>query len=126
MDAVVYPNRFLSVKPYYLILFLDSCLLDRPDIFNSTMDHHFFRVAEKAAVLPNSAVQETVARTLTPEKFENKKVLLIIPDSTRTAPVGTVYKAIFDRIGKVSSSLDILIALSTHQPMKDEDICRRL
>ncbi len=59
-------------------------------------------------------------------KFRNKKVLLIVPDSTRTAPVGMVFKNLFSQHGESVQSLDILVALGTHQPMSEEAICKRL
>ena len=53
-------------------------------------------------------------------------MLLIVPDGTRTAPIGLVFKALFAHIGTVTAQLDIMIALGTHQPMSEEAICQRL
>jgi len=58
--------------------------------------------------------------------FYNKKILLIVPDATRTAPVGTVFKGLHRLLGNVAQSLDVMIALGTHQPMSEEAICERL
>jgi nickel-dependent lactate racemase len=51
---------------------------------------------------------------------------VIVPDGTRTAPVGLIFKSLFSEIGEVTAALDVLIALGTHQPMSDEAICARL
>ena len=52
----------------------------------------------------------------------DKKVLVIIPDHTRTAPMDVffkcVYKVIVDRVKK----LDFIIALGTHPPLSQESI----
>ena len=56
----------------------------------------------------------------------DKKILLIIPDNTRSGPVGDIFKIIFDCIGQNAVALDCLIALGTHQPMTDDQICARL
>ncbi|MHC4532207.1 MAG: lactate racemase domain-containing protein, partial [Planctomycetota bacterium] len=56
----------------------------------------------------------------------DKKNLLIIPDNTRSGPVGDIFKIIFDCIGQNTVALDCLIALGTHQPMTDDQICTRL
>ncbi|MCJ7693523.1 MAG: lactate racemase domain-containing protein [Sedimentisphaerales bacterium] len=56
----------------------------------------------------------------------DKKILLIIPDNTRSGPVGDIFKIIFDCIGHNAVALDCLIALGTHQPMTDDQICTRL
>jgi len=52
--------------------------------------------------------------------------LLIVPDHTRTAPVGLMFKTICNQIGSVTKALDVLIALGTHPPMSEEAICERL
>lgn len=71
-------------------------------------------------------VTEVVAKTLPAEAYRGKRVLLVIPDGTRTAPVGMLFKSIHGAIGGVTSKLDIIIALGTHQPMSEAEICGRL
>jgi nickel-dependent lactate racemase len=53
-------------------------------------------------------------------------VLLIIPDSTRTAPIGMMFRLLHSQLGGVTAALDILIALGTHRAMTEEEICVRL
>src|ERR1039458_2692052 len=69
---------------------------------------------------------EAVALACPPEAYRRKRVLLIVPDGTRTAPIGLIFKAIFAQIGAVTDQLDVMIALGTHQPMSEDAICRRL
>ncbi len=71
-------------------------------------------------------VSGVVARACPAETYRGRRVLLIVPDGTRTAPVGLVFKALFARIGGVAARMDVIIALGTHQPMSEEAICRRL
>lgn len=59
-------------------------------------------------------------------RFTGRRVLVIVPDGTRTAPIGLVFKALFERISGVTRALDVMIALGTHQPMSEDAICRRL
>ena len=75
-----------------------------------------------------SALQaaEVVAQSCLQEDYRRKRVLVIVPDGTRTAPIGVIFKALFSRIGGVIDKLDVMIALGTHQPMSEEAICRRL
>jgi nickel-dependent lactate racemase len=54
--------------------------------------------------------------------FRDQRVLVIVPDSTRTAPLGTLFPALRSRIGSVAKSLDVLVALGTHPPMPNADI----
>lgn len=54
--------------------------------------------------------------------LHDKRVLVIIPDHTRTAPIGLFFKIIFNLIGKKVKKLDYLIALGTHPPLSEEGI----
>jgi nickel-dependent lactate racemase len=54
----------------------------------------------------------------------DKRVLVIIPDHTRTAPVNLFFKIIFDQLGKKAEKIDFLVALGTHPPMKKEQILK--
>ena len=74
--------------------------------------------------IPN--VSELVGNALPVEDYRGKKILLIVPDSTRTAPVGLLFKTIYDQIGKSTEALDVMIALGTHPPMSEKEICERL
>jgi nickel-dependent lactate racemase len=54
----------------------------------------------------------------------DKRVLVIIPDHTRTAPVSLFFNAIFEQLERKVKKLDYLIALGTHPPMKKEQILK--
>ncbi len=82
--------------------------------------------APHGTTLKDSEVTEFVARAFPRGDAPGQRVLVIIPDGTRTAPVGLVFKALFDEIGGTARALDVLVALGTHQPMSEAAICRRL
>jgi lactate racemase len=82
--------------------------------------------ATSAAAVSPDEVAAVIAKTCPAEDYRGKRVLLIIPDGTRTAPVGLLFKTLFEQIGGASRSLDVLVALGTHQPMSEEAICGRL
>lgn len=69
---------------------------------------------------------EVVAQACPAKAYRGKKIILIVPDGTRTAPVGLLFKTLFRQIGEATAAFDILIALGTHQPMSDAAICQRL
>ena len=71
-------------------------------------------------------VASLVAQGFSAVDYRGKKVLCVIPDATRTAPVGLLFQTLFRQIGGEAKSLDILIALGTHQPMSEAAICQRL
>jgi nickel-dependent lactate racemase len=71
-----------------------------------------------------SIATEALAREGT---LAGKRLLLIVPDGTRTAPVGPVFRAVHEIAAEAgASAVDVMIALGTHQPMSEEGICRRL
>ena len=69
---------------------------------------------------------EVVAAALPPTDYRGQRVLLIVPDSTRTAPVGLMFRTIHQQIGGVTKALDVLVALGTHPAMSEAAICQRL
>jgi nickel-dependent lactate racemase len=77
-------------------------------------------------LLSEAEVREITARALAGLSLAGKKVLLIVPDATRTAPVGLLFRAIHDLIGADTAALNVMIALGTHPPMTEEAINRRL
>lgn len=77
-------------------------------------------------IINTEQVREAVCEYFKQKDCSGKKILLIVPDNTRSGPVGDVFKAIFDCISSKVKSLDILVALGTHQPISEEQICARL
>lgn len=67
-------------------------------------------------------IQDALAR----EDWRGRRVLVIVPDLTRSAPVPLVFNTIFDTIGESVARLDVLIALGTHQPLSFERFCLRV
>lgn len=94
--------------------------------FKSPMNQALCCTAPLGQHVADSQVRELVAKACPPESYRDQKVLLIVPDATRTAPVGLVFKALHQEIGAVTKAMDVMIALGTHQPMSESAICRRL
>ena len=83
-------------------------------------------IAPSNGFLGLDSVQPFLAESFPAGTFQGKKVLLIVPDSTRTAPVGWMFQTLFKLHGKSAAAMDVMIALGTHQPMSEEAICQRL
>lgn len=77
-----------------------------------------------AAVLAAHEVQRILAEAFDAEPLDGKRMLVIIPDSTRTAPIPLLFRLLYERIGGRVAQLDYLIALGTHQPMSEAAIDR--
>ena len=71
-------------------------------------------------------VASIIAQTCPAGSYRGQRVLLIVPDGTRTAPVGLMFKSLHAQIGGVTKAFDVLIALGTHQPMSEAAICARV
>lgn len=56
--------------------------------------------------------------------MDKQRVLVIIPDSTRTAPIPIFFKLFFKLLSDRVSALDYLVALGTHQPMSEQALNR--
>lgn len=83
-------------------------------------------VANASQPLAPAEIQRIVDAACTADAFRGKRVIVIIPDGTRTAPIGAMFKALFARVGEATAAFDILVALGTHKAMSDEAICERL
>jgi lactate racemase len=76
--------------------------------------------------LTGEEIQTILADAFSNEPFDGKRILMIIPDSTRTAPIGQMFREIASLLQPRVKQLDVLIALGTHPPMSQEAIDQRL
>jgi len=67
-----------------------------------------------------------VAESMAAANLAGKKVLVVIPDHTRTAPIGQMFRILYDLLNGNAANLDFLIALGTHPPMSTEQIYERV
>jgi len=56
--------------------------------------------------------------------IDGRRVLVLIPDGTRTMPMPLVFDVLEREIGPRAAALDFLVALGTHSPMSDADLGR--
>src|SRR2546421_7672647 len=85
-----------------------------------------YKTASADSRLNREQVADVMAQACPAKDYRDKKVLVIVPDGTRTAPVGLLFQTLYRQIGETTKAFDILIALGTHQPMSEAAICRRL
>jgi len=86
----------------------------------------FSQVAAPGHSLTATEIESAIVAACADHDWQDKKVLLIIPDSTRTAPVGPVFKVLHRLIAPSCRVVDVMVALGTHPPMSEEAICERL
>jgi nickel-dependent lactate racemase len=83
-------------------------------------------MSDEHSPLSDESIREWIARHVPIEEFRGRRVLLIVPDATRTAPLPLLFDALWDRLRPVATDLDVLIALGTHPPMSERQMCRLL
>lgn len=78
-----------------------------------------------AGTLGPDAVDEVLAGAIERSGLSGKRVLAVLPDGTRTAPIPLLFRVLNERLRPRARRLDYLIALGTHRPM-DEPAIERL
>jgi nickel-dependent lactate racemase len=81
---------------------------------------------QKGRKLDESAIRRTCAEEVARWSVAGRRVLLIVPDNTRTAPIPAVFRALHDLIAPSAAAFDVLVALGTHPPMTEEAINARM
>ena len=56
--------------------------------------------------------------------IDGRKVLVLIPDGTRTMPMAAMFDTLERELGPRVAALDFLVALGTHSPMSDAQLSR--
>ena len=83
-------------------------------------------IGREERLLTDQEVGDHVVEALSQVDVAGRRVLVIIPDHTRTAPIGKLFRLIHEAWSPEADKLDCLIALGTHPPMPDDMILRRL
>lgn len=76
--------------------------------------------------ITDDRVAEIIAHGCPAEELRGKRLLLIVPDATRSCPLGVVFRELHRQLAGEVAALDVMIALGTHPPMEEEAICKRL
>jgi nickel-dependent lactate racemase len=77
-------------------------------------------------LLDNIKVRQICREAFSKEDLTGKKILVIIPDHSRTAPIDLMFTVVYELLAEKVSSLDFLVALGTHPPMSMEAIYQRV
>ncbi len=72
--------------------------------------------------LAQSDIDQIIQQGLANLPLDGKRVLVIIPDRTRTMPMPLFFRAITKSLRPRAKALNFLIALGTHSPLEEKDI----
>jgi nickel-dependent lactate racemase len=79
---------------------------------------------ETSRYLSESDIRRIVADGFAAAPVDGKRLLVLIPDATRTMPMALMFDALSAALGPRAAALDFLVALGTHQPMSDDHLGR--
>src|SRR5689334_8679578 len=71
-------------------------------------------------------IRAIVSESVESVPFSGKRVLLIIPDGTRTMPMPLIFRIFQEVLRPRTKALDYLVALGTHPPMTDAQLSKLL
>jgi nickel-dependent lactate racemase len=78
----------------------------------------------ETATLTDEEIRRITAQALDSLPLDGKKVLVIIPDGTRSMPMPHMFGLFAEMLAPRAAALDYLVALGTHQPMTDEQLSK--
>ncbi len=76
--------------------------------------------------LTEHQVRSAAAQGLASLAVDGLRVLVLIPDGTRTMPMPLMFEILEQQLGPRVKALDFLVALGTHAPMNDAELSRHL
>ncbi len=78
-------------------------------------------IGEGSATMPlgDEAVERLLTQAFEHIDVDGKRVLVIIPDSTRSAPTPLLFQLLNEHVGTRAAQLDYLVALGTHPQMAE-------
>jgi nickel-dependent lactate racemase len=71
-------------------------------------------------------IQAILAQTFSQHDLRGQRVLVLIPDTTRTIPMDLFFHGICDELLGKAAALDFLVALGTHQPLSEEAMLKHV
>lgn len=87
-----------------------------------TPELHAFATAPRGELLDEAVIAATLEQGLR-GRFDGARVLVLIPDHTRTLPLPQLFRLLVAILNKVRT-LDFMVALGTHPPLEEEALYR--
>ncbi len=75
-------------------------------------------------LLTESKIETTVATALASLNLAGQRLLVLVPDHTRTMPLPLFFRLICDQLLGTVAQLDFMVALGTHPPLDEQALLR--
>ena len=72
------------------------------------------------AALDPAQIAATIRATLDAWDVDGKRVVVLVPDKTRTCPLDVVFPLVLEALAPRVAGIDVVIALGTHEPLADD------
>jgi len=82
------------------------------------------KTADCKQLLTEEEIFQTIEEAFAGVNTGGKRILVLIPDRTRTAPIPLFFRSLCTIVGPDSAALDFLVALGTHPPLSEAELCR--
>jgi nickel-dependent lactate racemase len=77
-------------------------------------------------MMTTAELETTVREALADMNLAGRRVLLLVPDLTRSCPLGQVFRLIHQAVGASVKRLDVMMALGTHPAMTQAQMYQRM
>ncbi len=81
---------------------------------------------DASGILTDRQIRQIIADACAAMDLDGKRVLVIIPDHTRTCPLPLVSRLLYEQIAPRARTLDFMVALGTHPPLSARQIDKLL
>lgn len=75
-------------------------------------------------ILSKGQIQEIIAAGTPASLYENRRILVLTPDGTRSCPLAMMIHILAEAIGSRAAKLDFMVALGTHPILREEQILK--
>ena len=99
-----------------------QCWASRSEKMDRTYERR--RTWRRRRALTPEEVSDLARQGLERLPLDGKRVIVLIPDGTRTMPMPLMFEILERELGPRVAALDFLVALGTHTPMSDEQLSR--
>ena len=84
-----------------------------------------FGKGSETETLNEAQVHDLCAEAFSQKNLDDKRVLVILPDYTRSGPIDMMFRVVYQVLAERVKALDFLIALGTHPSMSEDALVFR-
>jgi nickel-dependent lactate racemase len=74
------------------------------------------------SVLSRDEVRDILRKGIHPDLYRGRRVLVLTPDGTRTAPLPLMVREVHDLLAPSAEKLDFMVALGSHRPLDEDEL----